>query len=471
MSSVPLQSKSGSGLTTQKLDSRALHEAAALCGWNAAEKGDTDVLPRSTEFRLLRGYTGQLAEAVLGGDDPPAVATVTVPLSRTTHRRVHLLDPPTYLRLFAPVFMLADRLETARVSHSIATSARWAPNRSRGRIVLPGSYQRRDDGVARLRRLHPFLLHLDLCTFFPALTHNMIHESLARFGKGEADLFAQELARLDIRGLPVGGWPARLVGEAVLDRVDHALLELGREHVRAIDDITIGVDSNDDAEEVIRRVSEIVAPLELNKAKTRICKVEPVADADEPVEVARRLLCQDGPDRVVLQGALGQMSKLVPGWDRRKRERWLHLLVDASVRVRVCVPQILRMIDKLTHGTEGPNWGTLVQLLASPEPLIRAEAARFLSRHRQDVQSSLVMLTLADECALVRREALFGLVRLNATKAVNALLRSSPTTALDQGAWIVAAGVLGQALPVLLASPYQRLLHQAASEHRPSEVW
>jgi hypothetical protein len=57
---------------------------------------------------------------------------------------------------------------------------------------------------------------------------------------------------------------------------------------------------------------------------------------------------------------------------------------------------------------------------------------------------------------------------LNAKAEVAGLLRGSPLTELDRGAWIVAAGVMK--LPFKLVTPYQELLHHAAGEHTPREI-
>ena len=471
-------SRSGGAVTSitdaprSKDGTQRLLEATDLAAWNASMKGDSDVLPWLTEFRLLRGYTRELAEAVWAATDPVAVEEVVVPLSRETHRYAHLLGAPTYLRLFGPVLAVAERLEAVRVPSSIATAARYSPNRSRGRIVQAGAYDRWDEGLARITGAFPYVLRLDLATFFPSLTPEIIHAALAPFGRSVADLTIDELTRTGIRGLPVGGVPARLIAEAILHPLDSALQRLGRQHVRALDDMAIGVTSHEDAEALIVQVAEIVRPLELNKSKTKILPAAPAhkIPGDDASEVARHLLAQLSPDRVLLACTLGRLRREIPRWERMKRQRWICLLVDAVVRLRVCVPQILRFIETLMPGTDGPQWENLSCLLDSPEPLIRASAARFLSRNGRDVRAQLTRLVVADKFALVRREAIFGLVRLDAKAEVAGLLRGTPITELDRSAWIVAAGVFGLALPFALGTPYQRLLFRAAREHSAREV-
>jgi hypothetical protein len=451
-----------------EIDRSTLQDAMALCARNAASKGDNDVLPWSPEFRILRAYTSEIANAVWAATDAPGMEEVIVPLSRLTQRYAHLVDPATYLRLFGPLLVLAERLEPVRASVDIATAARWAPNRSRGRILRPGAYALWDEGLSRLEREFPYVLHLDLATFFPSLGPEIIYAALAPFGRSEADLFIDELKRTGIRGLPVGSGPARFVSEAVLHKVDVALAQLGRRHVRAMDDMAIGVENEGDAEAVIVRVAEVVRPLDLNKSKTKVRKVVPAVSDANPSEVVRRLLAEHDPDRVHLARALFRIRQEIPGWDLRKRRRWLRLLVDAVPRLRVRVPQILRLIEKLIPGTEGPEWEPLYNLLRSSEPLHRAEAARFLSRQGRGVEGELTRNAVADTSPLARREALFGLVRLNAKAEVEGLVRGDPPTELDRGAWIVAAGVMK--LPVKLVTPYQKLLHHAASEHTPREI-
>jgi hypothetical protein len=255
--------------------------------------------------------------------------------------------------------------------------------------------------------------------------------------------------------------------------LDQALLGLRRQHVRGLDDVAIGVEGREDAEEMVRVVARAISPLELNKSKTRLRKVDLAVTPDEDAsKAARRLLDQadSSPDRVQLAMALGRLRGESATWDVRRRQRWIGCLVDAAGRLRVCVPQILRFIEKLMPGTEGPAWNKVSDLLSSPEPLLRAEAARFLSRHLQEVRARLTWLATTDEVALVRREALFGLVRLDAKTEVKAVLRGTPQTVLDRSAWLVASAVLNEALPFKLETQCQRLLYRAAREHHPGEV-
>ena len=192
--------------------------------------------------------------------------------------------------------------------------------------------------------------------------------------------------------------------------------------------------------------------------------VEQVGDA------ARALLADRSPDRAQLARALAGVMLEARGWERRKRQRWLKLLVDAAVRLRVCVPQILRLMVKLMPGTDGPDWKTVSRLFGSPDALHRAEVARLMSRHGLGVRAQLTRLVVADDSALVRREALFGLVRLGATSEVRGLLRGTPATELDRSAWIVAAAVVGDIAALPLQTPYEQLLDRASREHRPHEL-
>jgi len=420
---------------------------------------------------VLRGYTRELADAVWAAKDPVGVEEVVVPLSRESHRYVHLLGVPTYLRLFGPVLSLAGNLEGVRASAAVATSARYAPCRSRARVLLPGGYDRWDAGLARVAAASPFVLRLDLATFFPSLTPDVISKALSPFGDAETKRFLDELQRLGIGGLPVGSVPARLVAEAVLHALDLTLESLDRQWVRALDDLAIGVESHQDAEALIVQIASAIRPLELNKSKTRIIPASVTPEVPEdPADIVRRLLVQPSPDRVQLARALGRLRQEVPGWESRKRERWLKLLTDAVVRLRVCVPQVLRLIELVMPGTDGPDWGVLCKLFGSPEALHRAAFVRFVSGHQEGIRAQLTRFTLADESALVRREALFGLARIGAASEVRALLRGSPMTELDRSAWIVAAGVVGGESPPKLKTPYQSLLHTAASEHGPRDI-
>lgn len=117
--------------------SQLLLERTALLAWNAAEKGDSDVLPWCAEFRILRAFAEELSQAAWADDCTRAIETVQAPLSKLTSRNVHLLHPISFLRFGGAVLALADQVEAQRVPATVATAVRWAPNRSRGRDHSP----------------------------------------------------------------------------------------------------------------------------------------------------------------------------------------------------------------------------------------------------------------------------------------------------------------------------------------------
>jgi hypothetical protein len=275
-------------------------------------------------------------------------------------------------------------------------------------------------------------------------------------------------------GLPVGGIPARLVGELILDRVDRSLIEAGRSHVRRMDDMAVGVTDERDGADVVRMVADITESLGLtiNKSKTKVRPSKRETVSGNPVEEVRMLLRQDAPDRVGLVRGLRDLKDLIPTWEGRKKTRWMRLLVEAAVRVPAGLSAILRTMDALVPGSErlDDHVGLLTPLLRSPVTLHRAETARFLSRHGAPVIQELLRLVIVDSSALVRREALLGLVRLGAQAEVAGLLRGEPREELDRGAWVVSAGVYGREWPFRQDDLYERLLYKAAREHLPRDV-
>ncbi len=453
-----------------------LLERTELLALNAALRGDSDVLPWSPEFRVLRGYTKDLTEAAWASSAPTSTETVLVPLTRHGHRHVHLLDPVSFLRFGGSVLAVAHQIEAMRAPFSVSTQARWCPNRSKARLIAPGSFEAQERSLTEIARRFPFILHLDLAVFFPSIRLHDLHASLVRFGRAQADLVAKEMKRLGISGLPVGAVPARLASEALLCDFDRQVIAAGLVHTRGLDDIVVGLDRAEDAHKVVLLVSGLLpAPLQINKGKTKVIasgaatKTAPV----EPTRVLRALLAQADPDRVELVRALYAVREIVPGWDARRRERWLRLLARRVSELPVCVRPTLRLIQALLPGTSGldESVASIRRLFASPLAIHRAEAARFLSRQGADVTAELLHLALTDVSALARREALFGLVRLDRRSEAAAVLRGEPPTELDRGGWILAAGVFDLKPPFPVpGEPYQELLLRAAREHLPRDI-
>jgi len=461
--------------TTPTADLKQLVGVTALLLDNAGSRGDTDVLPRSSEYRVLRGYSHQIAREVWSVEQEASVEIVEVPLSRLTARDVHSVDAYSFLRFGGAVLAMARLIEKHRAHPSVATAVRWAPNRSRCRLVEPGSFQRWDASLAQIEASFPFVLELDMALFFPSLAADVVHRALARWTPAGADLVNRELQRLRIRGLPVGGIPARLLGEAVLHDVDRALLDAGRKHVRRMDDMTIGVRDEQDADAVRRLVAAVVRPhLHLSKSKARLRPSRSLGfPPQDPTHTVRQLLGDADPDRVRLGTALRELRDLIPAWETRRRVRWLRLLAAAVGQLPVSVGAVLRTLGRLVPGTPGLSPSDLEavrNLLAAPVALHRAQVALFLSRVDPAGAPILARAARLDASPLVRREALMGLVRLGARSEVAQLLKGQPETTADHPAWVIASAVFGHASPLADRTTYLKILHRAAGEHRPHEV-
>jgi hypothetical protein len=455
-----------------------LIERTALLAENAAVRGDTDVLPRSVEFRILRGYPRELAEAVWRADglNASCVEAVEVPLSRLTTRDAHLLDPVSFLRLGGATLAVADAIEEHRFPKSVATSVRWAPNRSRARIMEVGSFRHWEVAMGRIRSEFPSILIIDVALCFPSLREDAVHRAVARWSRQGADLVRAELVRIGVTGLPVGCVSSRILAEAVLHDVDRDLVRGCRSHVRRMDDLAIGVRDASDASYVRGIVAEALRPygLHLNKAKTKLVssgvQVDPRLESSVPL---RTLLQQDDPDRLQLSAALRDARDEAPAWDGRRRARLLTRLAGIIGRLPVCVGGALRTIQTLLPGTSGldaASIGPVRTLLASRVALHRAQGASFLGQNDPDSVPVLRTLATGDPSALVRREAITSLIRLEARAEVAGVLARQPLTELDRSAWIVASGVLGCTLPFEPTSPFSKLLHRAAREHQPSDL-
>lgn len=449
-------------------------ELTALLVVNAAKRGDTDVLPRARELEVLAAYSQEAANAAWQGQPGAAtVEIVEVPLSRYTARDVHLIDPLSFLRFGGTVLSGARAIEHRRCVASVAVH--WRPNRSRARLFAPGQFERHAARLALIEATSPLVLELDIALCFPSLTEDVVYAALSGFQPRHADAVRAQLRRLGCRGLPVGGVPSRLLAEAVLQKLDIALVEAGRVHVRGLDDLHVGVRDAHDAENVRRLVARTLRDLDLhlNKGKTRL-RIARRPNWSAPLHPARTIreqIALSDPDRPTLSRALYDLRRAIPTWDLRRRRRWLDTLTEALPSVPVCVRGILITLECLARGVDSIDTAQLRpvrELMEGPIALHRAEASRFLSRYDAAVAPRLALAAAADPSALVRREALFGLSRLGARDEVRHLLRGNPGTELDRSAWVVAAGQTGLPLPFAIDSVWLRLLRKAAADFQVS---
>ena len=185
-------------------------------------------------------------------------------------RRIVVLAPAdaaTYRGLVRAVTPAIERGLDGRVVATRAEGAGiedWRAARRRWHAAL------RSPGLAA-----PVRLHLDVADCYGSIRPTVVTAALRTLGAEPPSPLVrlrEELADAGVRGLPVGPEPSAILANAVLSRVDRAVVVTGATHARWVDDLAIGATSFRHATRVVDAVRRELdgVGLRLQDAKTRI---------------------------------------------------------------------------------------------------------------------------------------------------------------------------------------------------------
>jgi HEAT repeat protein len=148
--------------------------------------------------------------------------------------------------------------------------------------------------------------------------------------------------------------------------------------------------------------------------------LELVALADETSEAADLASYLDDPDPAVRWTAIEILTESAPADAGPALAR---ALGDGDPRVRAAAVESLRELREVIVADTGFH-GAIAGAAGSADPAVRAAVTRLLREHRLGLASDF-WRAAADDDADVRREAVAGLVWLNATEAVAGLARDA----------------------------------------------
>ncbi len=148
--------------------------------------------------------------------------------------------------------------------------------------------------IARLEFAKRYAVHTDIANFFPSVYSHALPWALVGFSEAKRkkcdknewfnilDQRLRWMKRNETQGIAIGPATSNIVSEAILAKIDEQLLRAGFEFVRFIDDYTAYCETEDRAQEFIRRLGELLAQykLALNIKKTEILRLpRPAVDS------------------------------------------------------------------------------------------------------------------------------------------------------------------------------------------------
>lgn len=263
-------------------------ESLLIAVRNVASFGDTDIFPFPIENHLFHDLPEEVCSVLSGIDEKFEKALTQIPvltakeLSAVGYSGFRLgtqIDPLWNAYLLALLVTVSAELESRRVpkttvfSYRIKIDAKSATlfDRNVGWAEFQSSIKER-------AKQAQYVLRCDISDFYPRIYHHRLENALTS-ATSRPDITSRVMRLLlaisegPSYGLPVGGPAARILSEALLNRVDKLLLSENIKFCRFVDDYVIFADSFEAAHSALITLTRLLLQnegLALQKAKTRV---------------------------------------------------------------------------------------------------------------------------------------------------------------------------------------------------------
>lgn len=220
---------------------------------------DTDFFPKPFEFLAVWHCWDEIKAYLLATPLKEVLSSQPRVLpwhkARGGCRVVHQLEPLDALIYTALVYLVAEKVEQARMGPEVSCAYRIEV--SHNSFFSRGSgFDTYRENCERLASQHNYVLSTDISDFYNQIYLHRIRNGLEEIGTGAA--LAKEiesfLMRLNIKssqGLPVGPAASIILAEAALIDVDQFIAQRGLEHVRYVDDYRIFSDDEADLKTIL----------------------------------------------------------------------------------------------------------------------------------------------------------------------------------------------------------------------------
>ena len=248
--------------------------------------GPSDVYPLQPEYSLLLASPASTAKAIYKrlqcfdwtekSAYAPAIAGY-VETGLGALRRSLYIDPLLDILLTSLVAQLAQSIEHQRLPRHLnrVFSYRWKPRGGTWFDIEMGWSEFEIEERLCLQNAH-FVAIVDIGRFYESIRPSTVEAALRSCGASRSQKIAVmkllRLCSLDDFGLPIGGTASRILAEACLTPIDHALHLEGIHFIRFVDDFRIFADNLLDLKRALWFLGRALGNkgLALNKSKTRI---------------------------------------------------------------------------------------------------------------------------------------------------------------------------------------------------------
>jgi hypothetical protein len=264
-----------------------LSEDVILCALDhIVDHGDTDIFPHPFELRFVRDSSKEIVDAIKAIDlnqyHPMSVIESLIPKSKFGFRVGHQPFPIDAIVFTALVLEIFDDVEAARDApeNKRAFSYRKTPGLNKVLFQPDRNYgQWLDFQMAYLFEDNfSHAVRTDISDFYLRIYRHRL-ENILSSTSGRTDVvrtierFLMEWRGGQSFGVPVGTNAARLLAEAALNDMDHALVSEGIEFTRFVDDLVLYVRKGSDPFAALAFLAQHLSAnegLSLNNQKTTV---------------------------------------------------------------------------------------------------------------------------------------------------------------------------------------------------------
>lgn len=249
---------------------------------------DSDFFPKTFEFEAIWHCWNEVKADISSRNIPKL--SITNPKTLTSKkpkggfRIVHQLEPIDSLIYTALVFLIADKIETARINKNFKVACSYRIQANEGSFFSENSgFLDFSEKSEQLAEQYKYVLATDITDFYNQIylhrLNNAIESADDRL-KGISDdleTFLSTLNNKASQGIPVGPAASIVLAEAIMIDIDNFIINKGVAHTRYVDDIRIFSDSREKLTSVLEELTLYLYNnhrLTLSSEKTKIIETE-----------------------------------------------------------------------------------------------------------------------------------------------------------------------------------------------------
>lgn len=249
---------------------------------------DSDFYPRSPIFETLWKVWPQIKSYLLSTEicdfETRIPKIFAAPKSKGGYRIVHRLEPMNAIIYTALAYMIADKIEAARMpkEQKTACSYRISTTSDGDFFGNEKDYNNYYDKSKELSTKYQYILQTDITDFYNQIYVHRLQNAIEAADSSLRELsyeiedFIIKLNSSSTKGIPVGPIASIVFSEALMIDIDNFISNKGFEFTRYVDDIRIFSNNQKDLDKILEELTQYLYEqhrLNLSSSKTGIFEI------------------------------------------------------------------------------------------------------------------------------------------------------------------------------------------------------